>query len=1006
MSRYQKGKNSDNPPKANYVYFVNTPILILLILFITVSLISSLQSISNIKTKTAITFANSFADLLLSSDSSGYAQKKQLISFKIGNFYDLSNNQDNIETELLTKLKENPETDFVYKFHENKGEEKFLYISKVTEQQIKNVKSSTADNNEASKYYIIVSFPSNILNISDYQEHTTMIWRKHIIALVVSILLWVIGLVHIKNKMKDYNNLYKKIEESDKFNKELIKFTPNAIFTVDKEGKLLEVNDAAVNLTEYSRKELFTMKIDDLFTDEILRKNPFQYDDILEGKTVSKERELTTKNGAKKIVHMFSRKLPSGVLLSLMVDITTEKIYTENILQINNMLAQAEELSHTASAMISPKTNNIISSHGIKKLLDLGNETNITLETVKKILNKNDQEYLFSKRSQLKNPGDSFSFEHKITKPNGKVIWVSHIERLFLNNITGEKFIVASLWDITDQKRIHDYLVENEKTFRTVFELAQVGLLIIDADFALRKINEIFGNEVSEDDIDNLSDNQIKYLLENSQIIRLNKNAKKIIGVSDTKGLTLNLIIDEHDYPQIKQVYKAMVNQLPKIEIEIGTKNFNTNEHRLGLCSISLPVESNEKSIIVSWTDITEIKRTQIELAKNLELAQTYLNESPLFIITTDIDGHITMVNRFAENLLKIKSDDVLGNYFYDLISNDHAKKTILNIFEKIINRKKLADQQLFFKFNVENNIITVNWKYALLQDINGDVNGLLIVGNDITSEQRNYEELKFTYREIIELKHKLENNNKELQEKEEQLRQEIADKNRFFSIIAHDVKSPFSALLGLSGLLAESVDFFSQQEIKEMATGINRQANNIYQLLESLLQWSRAQMNKIPFAPGMLNLEDAVIQAVVVFKPACEKKGINIIHNVSHDINIFADANMLDTILRNLISNAVKFTNKKGSITITATEMIRFVEISVSDTGIGMSKEDIQNALDVSKHHTTPGTNQERGTGLGLIIIKDFAEKHNGRLIISSKVGQGTTIKVLLPKDKYFTTL
>jgi signal transduction histidine kinase len=114
----------------------------------------------------------------------------------------------------------------------------------------------------------------------------------------------------------------------------------------------------------------------------------------------------------------------------------------------------------------------------------------------------------------------------------------------------------------------------------------------------------------------------------------------------------------------------------------------------------------------------------------------------------------------------------------------------------------------------------------------------------------------------------------------------------------------------------------------------------------------------------------------------------------------------MLDTILRNLISNAVKFTNKKGSITITATEMIRFVEISVSDTGIGMSKEDIQNALDVSKHHTTPGTNQERGTGLGLIIIKDFIEKHNGRLTFSSKVGQGTTIKVLLPKDKYFTTL
>jgi PAS domain S-box-containing protein len=964
-------------------------------------------SLSNIKTKTAIAFANSFADLFINTDSSGYAKNKKLIAFNIGTLNSLSKelNKTKIEADLLAHLQANPDSDSVYEFYKKDGVEKFLYISKVGAHNLHNENSNMGINSNSGNKYFAISFPSNILDFHDYQSHISVVWQMHLIGFGLSFIFGAIGLVYIKKKIQDYTRLYNKLKDNVKYSSDLIKYSPNPIFTGDNNGNLKDVNDAAINLTGYSREELLSIKLDNLFPDEVLKSNPLKYDAVKAGKVVINERMLKTKSGKEIQVHMSSIKLPSGFLLCSMFDITKEKEYMENIVQVNNMLAQAEELSNTASAMILQKTNKVLSSFGMNYLLEPEPGTEVTFELIKKLLSREDFEYLISKRSKLKEPGDSFSFEHKIKKPNGKVIWVSHTEKLFLNSNTGEKYIVASVWDITDQKQIHDYLVESEKTFRTVFDLAQVGLIIIDAEFALQKLTEIFGNRVSEDDIDNLSESQIKHLLKHSKIIKLNKHGKKVIGVSDTNGLTLNLFIDNQSYPQVKQIFIALVNQLPKAEMELTIKNIKTNEYRLGICSISLPTEIYDKSVIVSWTDITEMKRTQDELARNLVLAQTYLNESPLFIITSDLDGRLTMINRFAENLLKIKSEDVKGHFFFDLISNDSAKKKVMNIFEKIISGKKSNNKPLYFKFEVEGNIITVNWKFALLKDNNGKVNGILIVGNDITPEKRSNEELKFTYREIIDLKHKLENKNRELQRKENQLKQEISDKNRFFSIIAHDVKSPFSALLGLSGLLAESVDFFKPEEIKEMASGINRQAHNIFDLLESLLQWSRAQMNKIPFAPEMLNLEDAVIQAVVVFKPACEKKGINLLHNVPSDITVFADANMLDTILRNLISNAVKFTNENGSINITAAEMVRFVEISVSDTGIGMSKEDIQSALDVSKHHTTLGTNQERGTGLGLIMIKDFAEKNNGRLTINSKVGEGTTIKVLLPKDKYFIT-
>jgi signal transduction histidine kinase len=238
----------------------------------------------------------------------------------------------------------------------------------------------------------------------------------------------------------------------------------------------------------------------------------------------------------------------------------------------------------------------------------------------------------------------------------------------------------------------------------------------------------------------------------------------------------------------------------------------------------------------------------------------------------------------------------------------------------------------------------------------------------------------------------------KQIQILNKQLEKVNFDKDRFISILGHDLRSPFTAILGLSDLLKLNIQEFNVNEITYTAGEINKTAQNTFNLLEDILMWARSQQGRIPFKPQNVNLAQICQHAVEVLRPNADPKNITINNIVEDGVTVFADIDMLKTVLRNLISNAVKFTNSGGVIKISAGQTQLNITISVSDNGIGINPDNLVKLFDVGQVLSTKGTSDEKGTGLGLLLCKEFVEKHGGKIWVESEVGKGSDFKFTLP--------
>lgn len=239
----------------------------------------------------------------------------------------------------------------------------------------------------------------------------------------------------------------------------------------------------------------------------------------------------------------------------------------------------------------------------------------------------------------------------------------------------------------------------------------------------------------------------------------------------------------------------------------------------------------------------------------------------------------------------------------------------------------------------------------------------------------------------------------KALSESEANLRELNAQKDKFFSIIAHDLKSPFNAILGFSDILVEQINEKNYTGIDEYAKIIRQSSQRAFDLLINLLEWARAQTGKLIFTPEVFNLKNLINDNIALLKSNANQKAITINVDMPNESITFADKQMISTVLRNLISNAIKFTHKGGEIKISVKQNEKEMLISVADNGIGIEPERIKNLFHINKSISTPGTNNEYGTGLGLILCKEFVEKHNGKIWAESKQGKGTVFHFTLKK-------
>lgn len=243
-----------------------------------------------------------------------------------------------------------------------------------------------------------------------------------------------------------------------------------------------------------------------------------------------------------------------------------------------------------------------------------------------------------------------------------------------------------------------------------------------------------------------------------------------------------------------------------------------------------------------------------------------------------------------------------------------------------------------------------------------------------------------------------LEQKNVQINSQSNELSQLINTKDKLFSIIAHDLRSPVAGILGVTDILQQNFEDYQKDEILVLVNQLNTSSKKTLNLLENLLVWTNFQTGKIEFNPELFNINGIVTEIIEVLYSLAKTKNIIINYDSTKQLMIVADKNMIHAIVRNLVSNAIKFTNVNGEINIKVIQNENHTEFSISDNGVGI-KEDVKSSLFVINSKTTAlGTKGEKGSGLGLVICKEFVEKHNGKIWFETKIGEGTDFKFSIP--------
>ena len=254
--------------------------------------------------------------------------------------------------------------------------------------------------------------------------------------------------------------------------------------------------------------------------------------------------------------------------------------------------------------------------------------------------------------------------------------------------------------------------------------------------------------------------------------------------------------------------------------------------------------------------------------------------------------------------------------------------------------------------------------------------------------------------RNYNDLQEKLSKNNLKIERQRFELQKANDTKDKFFSIIAHDLRNPFSTIINLSDLLSTNYDDFNDDRRKFFISQISEFSNKAFNLLDNLLQWSRSQTGRLKVNISKIDISELINDNIELTEATALNKDITLQSLVKPNTFVMTDENMTSTVVRNLITNAIKFTNKNGKITIKAKEKDKVIEISVSDNGVGIDKNNISKLFKIDSNPTSVGTSNETGTGLGLILCKEFMNSCKGEIWVESELNKGTTFTLSLPKS------
>lgn len=386
---------------------------------------------------------------------------------------------------------------------------------------------------------------------------------------------------------------------------------------------------------------------------------------------------------------------------------------------------------------------------------------------------------------------------------------------------------------------------------------------------------------------------------------------------------------------------------------------------------------SSEWTILKEKNRIKELQDINREMTNEKNKYLTIFESFYAPVILLDEKLKILNLNLSATRLFT--NLKVAGSIYYNENSHDQSFKYLNEqIFEFTNNNPEETNFEIHLTTNEGKRLFDV--KLKKMQDVSKKFIGTVVMLEEITERKKAEQEIK---------------------ESQEKLKILNADKDRFISILAHDLKTPFNLLLGYSNLLLEDGENGSVDAIMTQLSVMHKTIKKTYNLLEDLLLWSKAQSGKIALEFEKIDLAGICNKILRNIKDQADLKKIDLQCNFQEKIIITADYNLLATVLRNLISNAIKFTNTNGKVIISAQNDDKQTTVTISDNGVGINKKDQSKIWDFTTPFSKSGTNNEKGTGFGLVVCKEFVEKHGGKIWVKSELGKGSDFVFTIPVIK-----
>ncbi|OQY39401.1 MAG: hypothetical protein B6226_01985 [Candidatus Cloacimonetes bacterium 4572_65] len=381
--------------------------------------------------------------------------------------------------------------------------------------------------------------------------------------------------------------------------------------------------------------------------------------------------------------------------------------------------------------------------------------------------------------------------------------------------------------------------------------------------------------------------------------------------------------------------------------------------------------------IIGVINDVTDLKKTTFELAKTNSYLEALFNSAPVGVCIFDINGTLSFANKYLGELFGFVGDEK-GHSIFEFILEEDVDDVKSILKQNLGNSEKAPLDRRIKTWS--GTILYAKISYTAV--INPETKEVAIIGvvTDTTGKKI-YEEA--------------------LKRSERKLKEAISTKDRFFSIIAHDLRGPIGNFREIFRLLATNHNNFSDKERQSLMKELYKSADNTFDLLENLLNWSRSQSNELKHNPNFISLFDITSKTIKVIKAMTDAKKLTIINKIEVQQIGYFDKNMISTVIRNLLTNAIKFSYSGSEIVISSKRGEKYIEISIEDSGVGLTAETIDTIFNNSNISTLPGTNNEKGTGLGLILCKLFVEMNHGDIWVESIYGEGSTFKFNVPTDK-----